>query len=244
MKVIAYLRVSGKAQVEGDGFARQAVSINTFCDAQNLECIEVFKDEGVSGTVEGMDRPAFSKAVEFALNSEMPVEAIVVERMDRLARDLMVQEFLLRECRDRGIKVFAADRGNLEDVSSNDVDPTRVLIRQILGALAQWEKANLVAKLAAARNRIKASGQRCEGNRPFGDLPGEKVLLLLVTSLRDGGLSWEGIADTLSREGYRTRRGAPWTRSGICDLYTKHGNKAAFKPEPESEEDGWSKRGC
>jgi len=52
----------------------------------------------------------------------------------------MTQEFLLAECRKRGLKVYSADQGQLIDMAENGGDPTRVLIRQILGALAQWEK--------------------------------------------------------------------------------------------------------
>jgi DNA invertase Pin-like site-specific DNA recombinase len=34
--------------------------------------------------------------------------------------------------------------------------PTAVLVRQVLGAIAQFEKASLVAKLKAARDRKRA----------------------------------------------------------------------------------------
>jgi hypothetical protein len=40
------------------------------------------------------------------------------------------------------------------------------LVRQILGAVAQFEKAALVAKLRAARNRVRAERGRCEGRKP------------------------------------------------------------------------------
>ena len=36
--------------------------------------------------------------------------------------------------------------------------PTAVLVRQVLGAIAQFEKASLVAKLRAARERKVAAG--------------------------------------------------------------------------------------
>jgi DNA invertase Pin-like site-specific DNA recombinase len=86
MNVIAYLRVSGATQVEGDGLMRQEQSVIAFCKTQNLKLLTNFSEAGVSGTVEGMDRPEFSHAIEFILhrrdNGGGVVDAIVVERMD------------------------------------------------------------------------------------------------------------------------------------------------------------------
>jgi DNA invertase Pin-like site-specific DNA recombinase len=47
-----------------------------------------------------------------------------------------------------------------------------VLIRQVLGAVAQFEKAVIVSKLKAARMRKKRAEGRCEGRKPFGAKPG------------------------------------------------------------------------
>lgn len=222
MNIAAYLRVSGKSQTDGDGFARQTEKIDEFCGHWGLVKTTTSVEDGVSGAVEAMERPSFSKLMSDIDAGRAFVGAIVVERMDRLARDLMVQEFLLRECRERDIQVFAADQGNLTDMASNDCDPTRILIRQILGALAQWEKAMLVAKLAAARNRIKESGQRCEGNRPYGFKPGESTILGLMLNLRSSGMNNIGIANMLNEGGFKNRRGGSWTYGQVYDIFRSH----------------------
>ena len=221
MNVTPYLRVSGQGQVEGDGFTRQLETIFDFCKLHGLQMNNGIREAGVSGTVEAMDRPAFSNLMEDISSGKAVAGAIVVERMDRLARDLMVQEFLLAECRKRGIKVFSADQGGLTDMASNEGDPTRVLIRQVLGALAQWEKAVLVAKMAAARNRIKATGEQCEGNKPFGYYPGEMTRAKLIVQLVESGISYHGVARMLAEEGFTTRRGKPFSVAGVSDIYHK-----------------------
>src|SRR5262249_8964603 len=48
---------------------------------------------------------------------------------------------------------------------------TRVLIRQVLAAVAQFEKTCIVAKLRDARDRIRNKTGRCEGPLPFGQDP-------------------------------------------------------------------------
>jgi DNA invertase Pin-like site-specific DNA recombinase len=234
MNVIEYLRVSGKGQVDGDGPERQHDKIKDFCTAHGLHIVESAYEKAVSGTVEAMDRPIFSLVMERITRGDLAIGAIVVERMDRLARDLMVQEFLLKECRARGIKVFSADFGTTDDMASNDVDPTRVLIRQVLGALAQWEKAQIVAKLAAARNRIKASGQRCEGNRPYGSKPGEAAVMNVMLELYATGMGFASIAGMLNSGGFTTRSGSVWTGPKVYDIIRNR--KFGHSPEPEDSE--------
>ena len=86
----AYLRVSGKGQVNGDGFTRQLAAIRKFAAAHDLRIVQVFREEGISGTVENMDRQAWRELMT-ALHAN-GVRTILIEKLDRLARDLMVQE--------------------------------------------------------------------------------------------------------------------------------------------------------
>jgi DNA invertase Pin-like site-specific DNA recombinase len=70
-----------------------------------------------------------------------------VRRASRLARDLIVQETGFRMLRDLGIELIAADSPG----AFLDDSPTAQLIRQVLGAVAQFEKAMLVAKMLGTR---------------------------------------------------------------------------------------------
>lgn len=220
MSVVSYIRVSSRGQIGGDGPERQRDAFGAFCKQNKLEPLAEFFEQGVSGTVEGIDRPAFADILErFDTNPGGIFEAIVVERMDRLARDLMVQEFLLKECRERGIKVFATDVG-LVDQATNDGDPTRKLIRQVLGAVAEFAKSELVMKLAKARKRIKATTGRCEGQKPFGQskkYPQEGPVLEFVRGCvyhsGDGNeLTGAAVAELLNQAGFKTRRGTAFCR--------------------------------
>ena len=49
-KAFAYLRVSGKGQIEGDGFTRQLAAIKKYADANGIKIAKVFREEGISGT--------------------------------------------------------------------------------------------------------------------------------------------------------------------------------------------------
>jgi DNA invertase Pin-like site-specific DNA recombinase len=213
MKVFGYIRVSGKSQVEGDGPDRQRDAISNFCRDNQLPHAQDFFEAGVSGTKDSADRPAFRQFLTGAAAGD----AVVVERMDRLARDLMVQELLLKECSIRHLKVYCADQG-LVDVASNDIDPTRKLIRQVLGAVAEWEKSAMVAKLMTAKMRLGKMG----GVHPYGTQPGEEEILESMFSYWRLGLGWTEIAHHLMMAGHRRRKGGPWTGRGVRRILQKN----------------------
>lgn len=228
MKAYAYLRVSGMTQVEGDGFPRQLETIKKFLADNSLSLAAEVRDEGVSGTVEALDRPGFSDLIELIEKSRLQTEhvqevvAIVVERLDRLARTLMVQEFLLRECRDRGIKVYAADQG-LVDLASDGGDPTRTLIRQVLGAVAEWEKSSLVKKLYAAKQRTGRWG----GAKPYGTLnPNEARIKRAILEWHGLGYGYGQIRDMLTAAGDVNRRGTNWTLTSVRDVIKERNRNA------------------
>jgi DNA invertase Pin-like site-specific DNA recombinase len=215
-KAVSYLRVSGKAQVDGDGFPRQREAIARYAKAAGLELLDEYRDEGVSGTRELDDREGLSELLTRIRSNG--VRIVIVERSDRLARDLLVGEVILGQFRDLGVKVIAAESGT--ELTAGDDDPTRVLIRQVLGAVAQFEKAVIVSKLKAARVRKRRAEGRCEGRKPFGTKPGEAEVLAYIVKLRrkpKGGerLSFAAIAARLNAEGVATRTGGPWAAETV-----------------------------
>ncbi len=119
------------------------------------------------------------------------------------------------------MKVIAADSGT-ELTAGND-DPTRTLIRQVLGAVAQFEKAVIVSKLKAARARKRRTEGRCEGRKPYGTRPGGAEVLARIYKLRRkprGGerLSFKAIADRLNAEGRASRTGASWAPETVRQI--------------------------
>jgi len=200
-QAIAYLRVSGKGQIDGDGFERQREAISGFAASAGFEIVGEFREEGVSGTTELEDRPALADAL--ARIAGNGVRVVLVERADRLARELLTQESIIRLFMKLGARIVTADGFDLTD----DEEPSRKMIRQILGAVAEFEKRTLVAKLRAARKRQKARTGRSEGRKPFGSRPGERAILDRVQALRSEGLTFGAITKRLNAEGVRTRAG-------------------------------------
>lgn len=223
MRIFSYIRVSGKGQVGGEGPDRQREECSRFCSVHGCVNMGEFFEKGVSGTVEGMDRPEFAAMVEAITCRRMngqEIDGIVVERMDRFARDLMVQEVLLKQCRENKIKVFAADR-EIVDLASDDGDPTRTLIRQVMGALAQWEKSQTVLKLRKAREAVKRKTGRCEGAKEF--YTPEKVVVKIVELFIRPEHTLKEAAAVLNENGCTTMAGKPWAEHSVFKLLKRLG---------------------
>jgi DNA invertase Pin-like site-specific DNA recombinase len=175
----------------------------------------------VSGTAELADRDGLARL--FDRIDSNGVRLVLVERADRLARDLLVGEVILSQFRERGVKVIEAS-GN--ELTADDGDPTKVLIRQLLGAVAQFDKSVVVRKLRAARDRHRAKYGRCEGRKPYGDLPGEDLVLNQILTMRrkprnGRRMSYQRIADGLNTAGILARYGNEWRGATIRNIVVR-----------------------
>jgi DNA invertase Pin-like site-specific DNA recombinase len=202
-KAFAYIRVSGKGQLKGDGFPRQLQAIKTYAGEHDLKIVQVFREEGVAGNKESMDRPAWAAMMTTLLGNG--VKTVIIEKLDRLARDLMVQEATIADLAKNGIALISVAEPDLMAT-----DPTRILMRQMLGAVAQYDKSQIVLKFRGARLRKRIAEGRCEGRKPFGRDESEKAALERMKALRAEGLAFDRIAERLNLEGVPTRTGKRW----------------------------------
>ena len=133
-------------------------------------------------------------------------KTIIVESPDRFARDLAVQLAGHDMLKGLGIAIIPV---SAPDFFTEDT-PTAVLVRQVLGAIAQFEKASIVAKLAAARKRKREREGRCEGRKPFSETRPEVVALARKLRRRrpKGG----------RLESYFNERGKPYAAKSVASM--------------------------
>jgi DNA invertase Pin-like site-specific DNA recombinase len=211
----AYLRVSGLGQVDGDGFRRQADAIGRFAKAAGFEIVREFREPGVSGTSDLDARPALMEALSAIASNG--VRIIIVEHADRIARDLLVQESIIRQFKILGARLLTADAVDLTD----DAEPSRVLVRQMLGAIAQHDKQRLVLKLRASRTAQRHARGYCEGRIPYGWKDAqERGTLDRMRSLRRKPIkgdrrSYAAVAAALNADGCLNRERRPWSASRV-----------------------------
>lgn len=220
--VFAYLRVSGQGQIAGHGFERQLTTIRKFCK-KKYQIVGVYK-ETVRGATEEDGRPIFTDMVADMLSNS--VRVIMIESLDRLAREYRIQENILIYLASKGLSLIAANTGeNVTQAISSD--PMKKCLIQMQGIFSELEKNLLVKKLRRAREAVRKEKGRCEGAKLYGTLPGESEVVKMVRRLRRKPksspsvkrMSCQKIADQLNSEGIKPRRAKRWSAAlvyGIC----------------------------
>ncbi len=159
---VAYFRTSSAANTgpDKDSERRQRAAVTTYAKAVKLEVVAEFYDAAVSGADSVDSRPGFIALLEYCAAHDVGI--VLAENASRFARDLIVQLTGHALLRERDIELIPVD------APSHFIDPTPTaeMVRQILGAVSQFEKASLVAKLRYARERVKTTTGRCEGRKP------------------------------------------------------------------------------
>lgn len=223
---VAYMRCSGLGQADGDTFDRQSAAVNKYAAAKGLTVADGdwFKDVGVSGTKDMGDRPGLAALLDRVESNG--VRVVLVENATRLARDLMVSEVILQQLRDAGCRVISCDSGT-DLIDESDDDPTRRLIRQVLGAVAEFDRRVTVLKLRAARERVRRRSGRCEGRKPFGSRPGEAAVIERIRELYrkphgEDRRSLQEIATILNDEKVPTRTaGKQWSKGTLHQIIAR-----------------------
>jgi hypothetical protein len=134
----------------------------------------------------------------------------------RFARDLIAQELGVIK---RGMRVITASDEDLTEAS----DPSRVMMRQIAGSFAEYEKARPVAKLKAARERKRAASptHKCEGRKSWAEINPE--LVREAKRLRRGSSkghqrSLREVAAELAKLGFMNERGVTFSAASVRSI--------------------------
>jgi DNA invertase Pin-like site-specific DNA recombinase len=101
-----------------------------------------------------------------------------------------------------------------------DDGPTSKLIRQVLGAVAEFDKAMTVAKLRGARERKRReTGEKVEGRKSHAELGPEVVMeakrLRRASPLNGKRRSFRKISKALAAMGHVTSRGTAFSASAV-----------------------------
>jgi DNA invertase Pin-like site-specific DNA recombinase len=209
VSAVGYMRTSSATNVgaDKDSEKRQRVAIERFAKASGFALVDWFYDPAVSGADPIESRPGFSALLDRI--EDNGVKTVIVEDASRFARDLITQELGILALIKRGMTVITTSG----DVLTDSSDPSRTMMRQIAGSFAQYEKARLVAKLKAARDRKKAATGKCGGRKSYAEAKPETVAL--AKELHRQRMSLRKISAALASQGHVTARGNPYVASAV-----------------------------
>lgn len=216
--LIGYQRISTEHQKEGFGLKIQESAIKKYAKENNYNLVRIFSDEAVSGALK--DRPALMELMDFAeANRKMELKLVFL-RLDRLARDLLLQETLLSDFQNKGLEVISIDE---PDLCEND--HTRKLFRQMKGMISEYEKSVITLRMSAGRlkkvesGKGYAGGNVCYGfevkNSRYRQINGKIEVIRTIARLRrkpklGKRLSFQKIADQLNDKAIPAPMGKKW----------------------------------
>ena len=217
IEAVAYIRTSSAANVgpDKDSDKRQRAAIEGFAKQAGYDLVDTFNDPAVSGADPIETRPGFARLLDRIEGNG--VRTVIVEDASRFARELMTQELGILALIQRGVRVLTANGDDLTDSS----DPSRKMMRQIAGAFHEYEKARLVAKLKAARDRKRIAVGKCEGRKSWAEI--NPALVLEAKQLRrkrpkGGQLSLRDVAVALAKQGFVSASGKQFSPSVVQSM--------------------------
>lgn len=227
--VVAYCRVSTDAQAGEDkfGIEAQKEQIMQYCAKNDMQISGWYIDEGKSGAKE--DRPEFDKLIYGTDVQNPPVEALVVAKSDRVARDINIYFYYKHELLKKGMELVSVteDFGQLGVFS--DALEALVLV------MAKMERENITKRTSGGRAVKAAKGGYSGGRPPFGYKPIGGVLTVIpdeadtvrkIFDMKKDGATYKEICDELNAEGKTNRSGSKFS---ISTVQTILGNENTYK---------------
>jgi len=218
---VAYLRVSTDEQHLGPEAQRAALT--AWATREGVTIVAWHTDAGVSGGAPIAARPALLAALADITTHRAGL--LLVSKRDRLARDVMHAAMAERMVDAAGARIVsAAGEGTDSD------DPSARLMRTMVDAFAEYERAMIAARTKAALAVKRARGERT-GIIPFGfravegklvEDADEQAVIAAVREARVRGLTVRAIAAELAAAGIVSRGGKPLASSAVGEIAKRH----------------------
>jgi DNA invertase Pin-like site-specific DNA recombinase len=217
MRAVGYVRVSTQGQADdGVSLEAQRAKLAAYCQLNDGELLEVFADEGVSGT----DRSRAGLAAAMALAKKHRA-ALVVYSLSRLTRSTRHALELADELERAGCDLVSLSE------KIDTTTPAGRMVFRLLAALAEFERDQTAARTSDALQHLKRQGRRygtvphgmraVEGGRLEQD-QAEQEILRIVRELRADGMSLREISAELASRGAFNRQGRPFNPKSLRSI--------------------------
>jgi DNA invertase Pin-like site-specific DNA recombinase len=182
-RVAFYLRVSTDAQT----VENQRLELERVARSAGWEIVEVYQDEGISGSKGRDQRPAFDRLLKDA--NRRRFDLIAAWSVDRLGRSLQHLVGFLEDVHHLGIDLYLHQQG------LDTTTPAGKAMFQMMGVFSEFERAMIRERVNAGLARAKANGKTL--GRPKTEANQEAAIL---ATLKEGA----GILKTAKKHGVGT----------------------------------------
>lgn len=220
MNVAAYVRVSTEGQVgeEKYGLESQERDIKEYCAKNDMEIVAWYRDEGQSGAKwrKGFDDIVFGDV------TNPPIEAVIVAKSDRVARDINVYYSYKGLLMRKDIKLISV----AEDFGMYGAYAP--ILEAFTAVMANIERENINKRMSGGRKVKAAKGGYSGGNAPMGykAVDGQLVIneeeakvVRFIFERKAAGASMLSTVDALNDAGYKTRKGKKFVISTVQSIW-------------------------
>ncbi len=222
-RCVIYGRVSTAGQVEGTSLAGQLVACRAAAARHGWEVVAEHVDAGESGA--RADRPALAEVTDLVESGA--VEALIVYRLDRLARSTLHLLTLVQQLEAAGVRLVSTSEAIDTKTATGRMTMT------VLGSVAELERETIRTRTREGVARRVNQGGFTSSTPPFGyravpdTRPGMRGVVLQIdpvqaVTIREmhrlvvaERVPLTAAADQLNDAGHRTATGRAWTRATL-----------------------------
>jgi len=221
--VVAYIRVSTDNQAGEDKFGidSQKEIVMNYCSYHGMQISDWYIDKGESGVKE--NRPQLDALLYGELRNP-PVEAVVVAKSDRVARDIKLYYYFMMLLEKKGLKLISAT----EEVVNDDTGLGNVY-KALMLFVAEQERNNINKRTSGGR-AVKANrGGYSGGRTPYGYkasdhkmviIPEQADVVRTIFRMKDDeGCTYQQVVSYLNSNGITNKSGGAWSISSVQAVY-------------------------
>lgn len=218
---IIYTRFSPRPDSKNcDSCRKQRDRCEAYCVDNGYNTFPSYNDKATSGGV--LNRPQLTAAI----NRLKKGWVLLVDRPDRLSRDLLDTLLIRRQVAEKGAEIAFAD-GSPSGVGS----PEEVFFSNVMAALAAYERDRIIHRCNKGKEKGRKEGKFCGGKLKIGWMIGlegrvtrclaERSMIIRICKWANEGETSEQVRHTLSTMNYSLCRGQPWSARTIRKIIAR-----------------------
>lgn len=240
INVIGYVRVSTETQVKhGQGLDIQVKEIKNYCKKNNYNLIDIYIDAGISGSQSIENRKQLSELLiechtrnsKSKHHSGETINKIIIQKMDRLARDTYQYLWIESKLNEMDIIVESVN----EEMFNQPNDPIIQALKEMVIVFSKMEKSIIANRLSKGRIEKSTKGIKPCGMLPYGYKynskkevvinPTEAKVVQEIFDLYSKGYGYTEIARQLNSKNIKSKKNGLWSKQSINtiiknDFYT------------------------
>ena len=215
-KAVAYGRYSTDMQRE-ESIDAQFRAIRDYCQRNEIELINTYADEGISGTTD--NRPQFQQMIKDAELGAF--EYVIVHKLDRFSRSKYDSAIYKRKLKLLNVQLLSV----LENL---DGSPESLILESVLEGMSEYYSRNLSREV---KKGMRENALKCKfngGTPPLGyDVDDDKNYVInaheaeaikLIFDMFTKNYSYSQMMMRLNNLGYKTKRGREFTRNSFYEI--------------------------